>query len=831
MAINVLEQHWAEASHRVGLSFGACRMENSADNLLARFRWHVRGQVQGVGFRPFVYRHATACQLSGFVRNNLRGVHIEAQGRRERLVQFDQILRRELPPLARPESIAYSEVDLLLNEEPVFRIDCSCLRGEARIAITVDTAVCEDCVTELLSTDDRRSGYALTNCTACGPRYTIVRSLPYDRPNTTMSGFTMCAKCEHEYTSPSDRRFHAQPIACPQCGPQLQMVDTRGSPFPGDPIDGCARALHEGAIVAIKGIGGFHLVVRASDGRAVARLRERKLRDAKPLAVMCQTLDEAAKLVELSLPATAALTSPARPIVLARCRPNVEIADNVAPGIGMLGVMLPYTPIHHLLFTTTPPLGPLVMTSGNLSDEPLVIDNQEALARLGKLCDFLLWHDRPIQRRVDDSVVRDMGATGPLPMRRARGYVPQGLKLPQPPPIKLENGLCLGGELKNTIALVRGNEVILSQHLGDLKHPLAYENYQRTIADLLRLYNIQPQWIACDLHPSYLSSQYAQRLANQWQLPLLKIQHHHAHAASLMSEHDRTQPVIAVVCDGIGYGVGGSIWGGELLLADFNSMQRLAHLRPLLLAGGDAAALDVRRCGLALLQQIAKEQLSSHPLAAELYPDQHDRCLLTGMLQREVESVWSTATGRYFDAFAALLDLCQVNKFEAESGMLLEAAASKALRRKDQGPLYLLKESTLTNGAMEIDFAPLVQQVVELRNDKANNNELAWLFHQQLACAWEAAVLHAIESTQVETVALTGGVFCNRLLTEMLTQRLTARGLQVLRHTQVPCNDGGLALGQAAIAGASLQGQHNESEGSFGVTALGTVLPQVCHTL
>ncbi|NBB83234.1 MAG: carbamoyltransferase HypF, partial [Alphaproteobacteria bacterium] len=568
----------------------------------ARRRWQVTGQVQGVGFRPFVYRLARRLGLSGFVRNDGHGVTMEAQGPDPALDRFQQALTDERPPLARVDRIAWQR--LAVDPRPAartFEIRTSDAGADRSAAVTVDTALCRDCRDELLSTDDRRRGYALINCTHCGPRYSIVRRVPYDRPNTTMAGFAMCRRCAAEYADPTDRRFHAQPVACHACGPDLTLVDACGSRLPGDPIRQAAARLHAGHILAIKGLGGFHLAVRADDARAVAELRRRKQRDAKPLAVMCRDLDHARELVELSDTAAEVMQSPACPIVLAprAQRSHARIADRVAPGTHRLGVMLPYTPIHHLLLAVTdPPPGPLVMTSANLSDEPLVTDNAQALRRLGAICDAILWHDRPIARCVDDSVLLDMATSAPLPVRRARGYVPTPIGLPAglgTPP----DGLCLGGELKNTVAGVRTRDraagVILSAHHGDLTHPLAYEAFCRSIDDLLDLFDIQPRWLAHDLHPVYMSTRHARRLAAERNLPLIAVQHHHAHAAAVMAEHGRSDRTLAVVCDGVGYGTDGTSWGGELLAAEPADFQRLASLRAMRLPGGDAAARDTRR--------------------------------------------------------------------------------------------------------------------------------------------------------------------------------------------------------------------------------------------
>ena len=790
-------------------------MERGLTQQAVRVRWQIRGQVQGVGFRPFVYRTASRYGLTGFVHNDPDGVTIEAQGSPQAMDGLRETLESGLPPLAEIERMSCVEIHLH-DQERLFQIRPSHLGTGPRAAVTVDTSVCEDCVTELFHPLNRRRNYGVINCTNCGPRYTILQRVPYDRPNTTMAVFTMCAPCNAEYNCPSDRRFHAQPIACHKCGPQLQLVTSNGRCLEGDPITSAIAQLKTGSVVAIKGIGGFHLAVRADDSRAVAGLRTRKRRPDKPLAILCSNLDVARRLVDLGDPGTQLLDSPARPIVLAPRKSGAPIASEVAPGSHRLGVMLPYTPIHHLLFGGNSELSAIVMTSGNVSDEPLAIDNDDAIERLGPLCDSILWHDRTIQRCVDDSVFIDFGSSNPLPIRRSRGFVPRELHLPVSPKKEMEHGLCVGGELKNTVAVVRGSEVILSQHLGDLTHPLAFENFKDVIDDLQSLFGVSPRWIATDLHPQYLSTVHAKWLAKQWNVPLLGIQHHHAHAAAVMAEHGERGPILALVLDGVGYGTDGTMWGGELLLASLIDFRRIASLRPLRLAGGDVAAKETSRCAVALVRQIVGDDLDSHPVVRRLLVDPNHRRLLATMLRRNVNCVESSAMGRVFDGVASLLGLCQRNRFEAQAAMRLETAAhgfaiqnrSSSAPASHESWLEIDRAAT-SRKPLQLDLATLVKRLLELQKRGMATSELAYLFHDRLAAAWVSIITKAARQTGMKRVALSGGVFCNQLLTELLTARLSRHGFCVLRHRHVPPNDGGLSLGQAAIATARLSRQNS----------------------
>ena len=786
-----------------------------------RQRWHILGQVQGVGFRPFVFRLARRLNIGGHVLNDGRGVTIEVQGSAAQLKRFSRALHDERPPLAHINHTRVVDIQAVPLADPHhFQIRCSAQDTYAgnpdhspRSAVTVDAALCEACLAELNDPHDRRYRYSLINCTDCGPRYTIIDRIPYDRPNTSMHSFDMCPACRAEYTDPSNRRYHAQPIACHDCGPVIQLVDPNGFVIPGDPIVSAAALLSAGKVVAVKGLGGFHLAVRADDQRAVMRLRSGKRRDAKPFAVMCRSIQDVQRLVHLSEQAGAQLTSAAAPIVLAPRRPDAPIASAVAPDSHRLGVMLAYTPIHHLLFNELDKdIHALVMTSANPSDEPLTMDNDEAAARLSGLCDAILWHDRPIRRRVDDSVLLDMGSDRPpLPIRRARGYVPAALPIPVGGG---EPGLCVGGELKNTFALVNNGQAVLSQHLGDLSYTPNFDHFKSTITDLLALFDTQPRWIAHDLHPMYLSSRHAKSLAKTLGVPLIGIQHHHAHAASAMAEHNETGPVLAIVCDGVGFGTDETSWGGELLLADLTSCKRLARLRPISLPGGDAAAYDTRRCGLALLYQVFGDDFLHHPASELLIKDPVERELLAGMLIRNINCITSSAAGRYFDGVAALLGLSTHNDYEAQAAMRLEASASDCDKPISRRSLFHSFPGSPGNPGSPrmIDLSPLIGAVVAGRAQGEPTESLAALFHDQLAWALADAAEDASRRLGITTVVLSGGVFCNQRLTDCIAGRLSGDGLRVWIHQQVPANDGGLAYGQAAIAAAQINaGLHRKA--------------------
>ncbi|MHC4469834.1 MAG: carbamoyltransferase HypF [Planctomycetota bacterium] len=741
--------------------------------------WRVRGQVQGVGFRPFVHRLATELDLAGSVRNDASGVIVSARGPAERLDRFARRLADDAPALSSVEAIECVEERRAAAAPRGFWIEASDDAPLERGRVTVDAAVCEDCLREMRDPADRRHGHPLVNCTSCGPRYTIVTDLPYDRPRTTMAGFAMCDACAGEYGDPSDRRFHAQPVCCPDCGPRLTLLDGEGSAVDADPVTAAAEMLRAGRIVAVKGLGGYHLALDARSEEAVRELRRRKRRDAKPLALMVPDLEAARELASLSAGAEDALMSPAAPIVIAPRRDR-DLAPSVAEGHHRLGIMLPYTPLQHLLFDQG--LGPLVMTSANVTDDPLVKDDEEALRRLSGIADAFLVHDRPIERAVDDSILID-GPRGLLPVRRARGYAPA----PLPLPVAAERpGLAVGGELKGTVAVARGDGAVVSQHLGDLSWALAWRRFSRTVEDLLRLFEVEPAWIACDAHPDYLSHRYARRRAAEGP-DLVVVQHHHAHLASLLAEHGRDDRIVGLVCDGVGYGADGGIWGGEVLAADLAGFTRLGRLRPLLLPGGDAAARETRRCASSWLFDA---------LGPEAVRDHAHRTMLEG----RINTPESSGAGRLFDAAASLLGLCDENLYEAMSGMRLEAAASRAVERPTGDGLVPLGED---GDLLEMDHRPLLRTLVEGIERGDATESLAWLFHDALADGLARAARRAAEAEGLETVGLSGGVFCNAILTELTAGRLAEAGLETLLHRRVPPNDGGIAYGQAAVAAAT----------------------------
>ena len=773
---------------------------------VVRHRLRLTGCVQGVGFRPFVFRLASAHQLAGHICNDGACVSIEVQGPSSQVNAFRSLVRR-------PSKHGLS-INAVMDEPiPVEATDRSFAiipsRDESLHAISVipDLAVCDKCLRELRTPVNRRHRYPLINCTQCGPRYSIIQRVPYDRPNTTMAAFDQCPACRAEYDDPVNRRFHAQPNACEACGPTVQLVDTLGKVIDCDPVKEAARRLDRGDIVAVKGTGGFHLAVDPTNEAAVARLRRLKQREARPFAIMCANAEVAGRYGQLTKEAVRSLMSPATPIVLAPARPGSTLAANVAPGSHRVGLMLPNTPLQHLLLDECN-LDALVMTSGNPSNEPLVIDNTDAVNRLGVLCDVILWHDRPIARPVDDSVLlqREVGS-GLTPIRRARGYCP----LPMPLKIhgKSSRGLSVGAELKNTIAIVDRNQATISQHLGDLSSTRSMANYQHVTHDLMDLLRVEPQWVAHDLHPRYLNTLAAKELARRRSIPAFAIQHHHAHAASLMAEHGETGPILAMVCDGIGYGTDGSPWGGELLIASMRDFNRLAALEPLSLPGFDVTSKEPRRAGMALLHRTLGDDFSDHPIARRLYPDERERAFLAQAIQKGVNCVTTTSTGRLFDAVAAVLDICDRNTFEAQAAMALETAAihyaGDAIDYDGDRPYappvgHLIATQTLKETGT-IPVTPIVRNVIQDLMLGHAPGELADWFHHDLACVIADALVKASEVTEVRTIGLTGGVFANERLVRYLTDAVKRRdsGLRILLHEKVPCNDGGISYGQAAI--------------------------------
>ncbi len=771
----------------------------SSRTIVHRTRWRVAGQVQGVGFRPTIYRLAQQHHLTGFVRNDSSGLVIEAQGAAGVLEMFGKAIHIEKPEIAVISDVEAEEI-ALQQDEKEFVIAASDQADSADAGVMTDLATCPDCLREMRDPHDRRRyHFGLINCTNCGPRYSILKTIPYDRPNTTMASFSMCSECRVEYNDPSNRRFHAQPTCCHQCGPHLRLVNPHGEAQSGDPIDLAVKKLLAGQILAIKGTGGYHLACRADNEAAVQKLRAAKGRDAKPFAILCASVKSAQHRVNLSKAGLAALVSTAAPIVLAPAGEARDIAPSVSMGSHRLGVMLANTPIHHLLFSETGHhLPPLVMTSGNHAEEPLVYDNADALEKLGPMCDWILWHDRAIEHPIDDSVVLDMGeGEAVLPIRRARGYVPSPLRLPEASP---SPGLCLGGDLKNTVAVVRGDEVILSQHLGDLSQAKSYANFKKSIDALCDLFRVKPEWIAHDFHPQYMGTVYAQQLATRFGARAVGFQHHHAHAAAVLAENAEAGPALVVVCDGTGFGADRTSWGGELMAVSLHGFRRLGWLRPIRLPGGDAAAKETWRSALAVLFNAIGAGFATHAGALRVQPDQRQRQFIAQMVLNKTRCVESTSAGRLFDAAAAILGLSTVNAYEGQGPMALESAAFGWKHKPEPiAPLYRLTDA---GTGVEVDLSPVFPYLIEKLEAGASVNQLAWLFHQQFCDAWIEAVLTAVRATGLICVGLSGGVFCNQLLTRMMSTKLREQGLHVLRHRAVPCNDGGLAYGQAVLAAA-----------------------------
>ena len=772
-----------------------------------------RGVVQGVGFRPFVYNAARSNGLAGWVRNESGAVRIEVQGGRAAVDAFIEQLRNSPPPQARIDSLDIADIQPEeLDAAASLAIRASGADSSPQPTIPADLATCAECLAEINTPGERRHGYPFTNCTNCGPRLSIIERLPYDRPNTSMSSFEMCAACRAEYENPADRRFHAQPIACPTCGPQLQLLDVNSEEKAVGPaaLTAAVEALLSGRIVALKGLGGFQLLADATNADAVTRLRERKHRPDRPFALMMASLDEVRRYCRVSDEEARLLISHQAPIVLLRqlaAEAASPLVEGVAPGNPYLGVMLPYTPLHHLLIQAVG--RPIICTSGNLSEEPMAIDTDDALRRLGPIADVLLTHDRPIVRPVDDSIVQ-IGIAGVQVLRRARGFAPLPIEIQtdvdNPPTV-----LAVGGHLKNTVALTLGRvrethhekvKTILSAHIGDLESTASIGVFRRAIDDLLEFYKTTPKVVACDLHPDYASTQHAEELAVRWDVPLVRVQHHHAHVAAGMAEHDLQGPVLGFAWDGTGYGPDGTVWGGEVLLCEAAECHRAAHLRTFALPGGDRAAREPRRSALGLLYEIFGSKATEY--AKDLFAPQELENLLL-MLDRKINSPRTSSMGRLFDAVAALVGLPPVVTFEGQAAMALEFVAD------EDEQAYPFACSTCGAGVspaapmqpgrphhnIVIDWEPLVRGVLADRAAGVPVAAISGRFHNALA---DMAVTVAKMPEKPLPIVLSGGCFQNALLTERLNRRLSAEGFSVYNHHKTPPGDGCIALGQAAVA-------------------------------
>ena len=755
-----------------------------------RRRLVVRGIVQGVGFRPFVYGLAVRHQLAGFVGNDSQGVFIEVEGPPAAIDAFIGELRANPPPLASIESIA-SEA-LPPKGETAFVIVASAQQAGASTSISPDVAICADCLRELFDPSDRRYRYPFINCTNCGPRFTIIRDIPYDRAQTTMASFAMCPRCAAEYHDPNNRRFHAQPNACPDCGPRV-WFERPGQAVVWDDaaIRAAQDALRAGQIVAVRGIGGFHLACDATSDAALQALRARKGRVDKPFALMVRDLDAARALAEVSNAEAELLTGPARPIVLLRRRPDARVSPLVAPGNGYLGLMLPYSPLHYLLLDGL--AQPLVMTSGNLSDEPICKDNEEARARLAGLADAFLFHNREIHIHCDDSVMRVLDGA-PLPIRRSRGYAPFPVRLPRSAPMLV----AAGGELKATFCITRDQNAYLSQHIGDMENLETLRAYERAVDHFVRLFRLRPEAVVCDLHPGYLTTQWAERFAASHGLPLFKVQHHHAHIAACLAEHgfDPDERVIGVSFDGTGYGSDGAIWGGEVLIADCRAFQRAAHLKYTPLPGGDAGIKRPYRVALAHLWAAGMPWEADLPCVAACPPD--EQRVLRRQLERRLNSPLTSSAGRLFDAVAALIGVRQVITYEAQAAIELEALC-------DQDELGRYPFTIEDADVLVLDPAPMLRAIVDDLRAGVRRESIAAKVHNTLAKIIVEVSILLRERSGVKVVALSGGVFQNVTLLRQARAQLQAAGFRVLTHQAVPPNDGGLALGQAVI-GACMSG-------------------------
>jgi hydrogenase maturation protein HypF len=759
------------------------------------------GTVQGVGYRPFVLRLARELELSGRVRNDAAGLTIEAFGAPERLAALEVRLRAERPASARIETFAAAPIP---HEGAAgFEIVESAGGAERRVPIPPDLATCPDCLRELRDPADRRFGYPFTNCTACGPRFTIALDVPYDRPATTMAGFALCPACAREYRDPADRRFHAQPIACPACGPRVSLHDAAGAPVTGpdaaDPIAAVARALREGRIAAVKGIGGFHLACDATSPAAVARLRARKRREEKPLAVMVAGIDDARALAALSPEEEALLTSVERPIVLCRRRPGGALAPELAPGSPLVGLLLAYSPLHALLLEEAG--RPLVMTSGNLTDEPIAFQDDDALARLAGIADLFLLHDRPIATRCDDSVARVV-AGRPMVTRRARGWVPRPLRLASPVARPV---LAAGAQLKNAFCIARGDEAVFGPHAGDLDDLSAYDAWEDSIARLERFLGVRPELLACDLHPLFIATRYARARAASLGVPLVEVQHHHAHAVSAMVEHRLPEPVLALAWDGTGLGTDGAAWGGELLLAWRDRFERLGTFRPVALAGGDRAIREPWRVALAALLDAfdGEAPLERLPLFSAI--DARELEPVRRMIAASVNAPLAHGVGRVFDAAGALALARPRSHFEGQIALALDAAHPAGASLSPTGgegqgegayPFDLSGDTLRT-----VDLRPLWRALAADVIGGVPPGAISARFHAALAAAGAALVREARSAHGDLPVVLTGGCFQNAHLSEGLLGALGGAPYIHL-HGSVPPGDGGLALGQAIAADA-----------------------------
>lgn len=759
---------------------------------LTRSKITIEGIVQGVGFRPFIYNLAKSHNLKGYVLNNPQGVQIEVEGEGSNLKRFLKAITETLPPQAQIVSLKEERLPPLNFTD--FEIKESTVQEERTALISPDLAICNDCLEELFNTEDRRYRYPFINCTNCGPRYTIIDDIPYDRPHTSMKIFSMCPDCQREYDDPSNRRFHAQPNACWQCGPNPKLIDyTNRIVNTPDPIAKAAKLLSQGAILAIKGLGGFHLAVDATNDQSVRRLREMKLREEKPFAIMSPDVETIRTFAQLCPEDEKHLQSPAAPIVILPKRVDALLSPMVAPNNPYIGVMLPYTPLHYLLLKGN--FTALVMTSGNFRDEPIVIDNREAIKRLGKCVDFFLIHNRDIYLRSDDSVIKTFTLNGKrkqLITRRARGYIPHPLFVQE----ELVPLLAVGGEMKNTICLTRGKTAFLSQHIGEMGYRETYEFFYKTIEHMKRILEIKPQAIACDLHPGYASTHYAH---SQKSLPVLEIQHHHAHIASCLAENGIKEKVIGVAFDGTGYGTDGTVWGGEFLLADYASCKRVAHLTYLPLPGGKQAIREPWRMVLSYLATFSNSKIEELDLEVLHKRSDKEMEIVLKLIRSRFNSPLTSSMGRLFDAVSAMLGICERSTYEGQAAMELEMAMDGDTEEY-YSFLYHQEE-----GCQMINPSLLIRGILSDLKEDRSSGYISSKFHNSIVNMILDICYTLRDDWKLNRVALSGGCFQNVYLLSKSIKRLTSAGFEAFYHQKVPPNDGGLSSGQAFIANEILK--------------------------
>jgi hydrogenase maturation protein HypF len=742
----------------------------------------ITGMVQGVGFRPFVYNLAGRHSVRGWVVNNERGVLIDAESEDGNLESFIRDIGNLAPPLARIETLEVKYLDPLSYEN--FEIRKSEDAADKLALISPDVATCDQCLSELFSPQDFRYRYPFINCTLCGPRFTIIKDIPYDRHRTTMAPFPMCPICKKEYEDATNRRFHAQPNACPACGPSLKLIDRNGAAVPGDPIEGTHDLLMQGCIVAVKGLGGFHLSCDARNVSAVFSLRSRKSREDKPFAVMCRDMDEVVSLCEVSKEEKALLLGRERPIVILKRKNPSTVAPAVAPFRDSLGVMLPYSPIHHLLLQG--PLKTLVMTSGNVSDEPIAYENEEALRRLNSIADYFLLHNREIHMRCDDSVIRVFDRN-PYVVRRSRGYVPFPVKLAFP----LKSILACGGELKNTFCLTRGSYAFMSHHIGDLENLETLRSFEGGIEHLKNLFSIKPEVVAYDLHPDYLSTKYALSLPD---VRKIGVQHHHAHIASVMAENGIEGDVIGVSLDGTGFGLDGTIWGGEFLISNLTDFERLAHLQKIPMPGSSMAIKQPWRMAMVYLKEAFGERADTLEIDFVRRRDFLKWDILKRMIDKRLNSPLTSSMGRFFDAVSSLLSIRDKVHYEGQAAVELEMIAEHGV---EEAYGFQIQQG---EKPWVIDLTDIVRGIVHDLMHRILPSHISGKFHSTIARLILETCIRIRSDKGLNRVALGGGVFQNMLLLSMVFEKLRGSGFEVFIHRQVPTNDGGISLGQAVIA-------------------------------